>query len=143
MCAPLALKDDELPADCLDDMTIEPKDFKIKFPMSSRVALKYLGKFLLPKEKEELKEYKVIWFINMLERKLPGGLKEPSGPVNDGFDTENGEYMFDLHDHMAFRFEIIKKLGKGSFGSVVQAFDHKRKEFVALKIIRNKKKLHK
>ncbi|MCB1084414.1 MAG: hypothetical protein KDK61_08895, partial [Simkania sp.] len=42
-----------------------------------------------------------------------------------------------------YRFEIIKKLGKGSFGSVVKCFDHKKKEFVALKIIRNKKKLHK
>ena len=74
---------------------------------------------------------------------MPGGIKAPDGPVNDGWDTENGEYIFEMHDHVGYRFEIIKQLGKGSFGSVVKCFDHKKKEFVALKIIRNKKKLHK
>ena len=47
----------------------------------------------------------------MLERKMPGGIKQPQGPVNDGYDTENGEYIFEMHDHIGYRFEIIKKLG--------------------------------
>jgi dual specificity tyrosine-phosphorylation-regulated kinase 2/3/4 len=51
--------------------------------------------------------------------------------------------MFEVHDHVAYRYEIIKKLGKGSFGVVCKCFDHLKKEFVALKIIRNKKRLHK
>ena len=33
-------------------------------------------------------------------------------------------------------------LGRGSFGCVMKVFDHKRREFLALKIIRNKKKFH-
>jgi len=33
-------------------------------------------------------------------------------------------------------------LGKGSFGTVIKVFDHKRKEESALKIIRNKKKFY-
>jgi dual specificity tyrosine-phosphorylation-regulated kinase 2/3/4 len=37
----------------------------------------------------------------------------------------------------------VKKLGKGSFGVALKCFDHLKKEFVALKIIRNKKRLHK
>jgi dual specificity tyrosine-phosphorylation-regulated kinase 2/3/4 len=44
---------------------------------------------------------------------------------------------------MLYRYEIVGKLGKGSFGQVVKAFDHKNKEFVALKVIRNKKRFHK
>lgn len=48
-----------------------------------------------------------------------------------------------MHDHILYRFEIVARLGKGSFGQVVKAFDHKSKEFVALKIIRNKKRFHK
>lgn len=38
---------------------------------------------------------------------------------------------------------MIKRLGKGSFGSVFKCFDHKKKEFCALKILRNKKRLYK
>jgi serine/threonine protein kinase len=45
-----------------------------------------------------------------------------------------------MKDHIAFRYEILGFLGKGSFGIAVKAFDHKRKEEVALKIIKNKKK---
>jgi dual specificity tyrosine-phosphorylation-regulated kinase 2/3/4 len=85
----------------------------------------------------------------MLERKMPGGIKSPEGPLNDGYDTQTNEYIFEMHDHIGYRFEIVKKVGKGSFGSVsevnnqvVKCFDHKKKEFVAVKIIRNKKKLH-
>lgn len=42
-----------------------------------------------------------------------------------------------------YRFEIIERLGKGSFGQVYKCFDHKLKEEIALKIIRNKPKFHK
>ena len=41
-----------------------------------------------------------------------------------------------------YRFEVLEKLGKGSFGQVLKCFDHKQKEEVALKIIRNKPKFH-
>ena len=44
---------------------------------------------------------------------------------------------------MDYRYEIVKKLGKGSFGIVLRCFDHKLKEFVALKILKNKKRLYK
>ena len=47
------------------------------------------------------------------------------------------------HDHIAYRYEIISLLGKGSFGQVAKCFDHKRKVFVALKIIRNKSRFEK
>jgi dual specificity tyrosine-phosphorylation-regulated kinase 2/3/4 len=47
-----------------------------------------------------------------------------------------------MKDHIAFRYEILGFLGKGSFGIAVKAFDHKRKEEVALKIIKNKKKYY-
>jgi len=38
---------------------------------------------------------------------------------------------------------VIKKLGKGSFGVVLRVFDHKLKEYVALKVLKNKKRLYK
>jgi dual specificity tyrosine-phosphorylation-regulated kinase 2/3/4 len=62
---------------------------------------------------------------------------------NFGFDNEHGDYLFEMNDHINYRYEIIKRLGKGAFGVVLKCFDHKVKEDVALKIIKNKKKLHK
>ena len=45
-----------------------------------------------------------------------------------------------LGDHLAFRFEVLDFLGKGSFGQAIKCKDHKTGEIVAVKIIRNKDK---
>ena len=66
-----------------------------------------------------------------------------TGIDNYGFDNEKSEYICDPHDHIAYRYEVIKRIGKGSFGQVFKRFDHREKEYVALKILRNKKRLHK
>lgn len=45
-----------------------------------------------------------------------------------------------MKDHIAYWYEILEPLGKGSFGQALKVFDYKTKEFFALKIIWNKKK---
>ena len=65
-----------------------------------------------------------------------------NGNKNNGFDDERGDYLINIHDHVNYRFEVISRLGKGSFGQDIKAIDHMRKEFVDLKIIRNKKRFH-
>jgi len=70
-------------------------------------------------------------------------LKTPDGPENGGFDNDKGEYICQEKDHIAYRYEIQKGIGKGSFGQVFKCFDHKFQTVVALKILRNKKRLHK
>ena len=65
------------------------------------------------------------------------------GTKNNGYDDERGDYRFNINDHIMYRYEIMSRLGKGSFGQVVRVFDHKTKENLALKIIRNKKRFHK
>lgn len=111
--------------------------------MSRDVFLDNLEKYLTDYERSEILGYDTLHFINILERKLPGGFEPPEGPANHGYDTEEGEYIYTKHDHVCYRFEIIKKLGQGSFGVVLRCFDHLKKEFVALKVIRNRKRLHK
>jgi len=43
-------------------------------------------------------------------------------------------------DHIGYRYEILELLGKGSFGQVIRAYDHKTQQYAAVKIIRNKKR---
>lgn len=61
---------------------------------------------------------------------------------NYGYDDERGDYLIADHDHLAYRYEIIDTLGKGSFGQVLHCRDHCTGESVAIKIIRNKKRFH-
>ena len=56
------------------------------------------------------------------------------------YDDENGAYIKVIKDQIAFRYEIIETLGKGSFGQVLKCYDHKKKEYTAVKIIRSKKR---
>jgi dual specificity tyrosine-phosphorylation-regulated kinase 2/3/4 len=71
---------------------------------------------------------------------LSGGDKEKSG--NHGYDDERGDYNIVFGDHLAYRYEVVDVLGKGSFGQVVRCVDHKDGGIVAVKIIRNKKRFH-
>ena len=67
------------------------------------------------------------------------------GSNNNNFDDENGSYVLVLHDHIAYRYEILKIIGKGSFGQVnlkeilkknnffkkvIKAFDHKYQQVI-------------
>ncbi len=65
---------------------------------------------------------------------------KPGKNNNFGYDDEQGDYTVVLGDHLAFRFEVLDFLGKGSFGQAIKCLDHKTGEIVAVKIIRNKQK---
>ncbi|KYG41516.1 hypothetical protein M433DRAFT_147606 [Acidomyces richmondensis BFW] len=71
---------------------------------------------------------------------LSGAKKDVVG--NYGYDDERGDYNIVLGDHLAYRYEVVDVLGKGSFGQVVRCIDHKEGGVVAVKIIRNKKRFH-
>lgn len=58
------------------------------------------------------------------------------------FDNDQGGYVFVPHDHIGYRYELLKVIGKGSFGQVVKAIDHKSGEHIALKIVRNEKRFY-
>lgn len=46
------------------------------------------------------------------------------------------------HDQLAYRYEVLGILGKGSFGQVLKCSDHKYKVARAVKMIRNKRRFH-
>jgi dual specificity tyrosine-phosphorylation-regulated kinase 2/3/4 len=73
-------------------------------------------------------------------KKIIGDLDQAS--TNFGYDDDRGDYNIVLGDHLAYRYEVVDVLGKGSFGQVVRCIDHKLGALVAVKIIRNKKRFH-
>lgn len=92
-------------------------------------------------ERGEIVDYPDIYFTGTSKaRKILGDLHSASS--NFGYDDERGDYNIVEGDHLAYRYEVVDLLGKGSFGQVVRCVDHKTGILVAVKIIRNKKRFH-
>ncbi|KAI1136185.1 hypothetical protein F5Y05DRAFT_113549 [Hypoxylon sp. FL0543] len=92
-------------------------------------------------EKGEIVDYNDVYFCGTQNAsKVVGDLN--SSLPNFGYDDERGDYTIVPGDHLAYRYEIVDVLGKGSFGQVVRCIDHKIGVLVAVKIIRNKKRFH-
>ena len=88
-------------------------------------------------EKGEVLDFKQVYFLGTEAKKVKGS---PLAEHNCGYDDERGDYKLVMRDHIGYRYEVLKFLGKGSFGQAVKCYDHKNHEYVALKIIRNKKR---
>ncbi|KHN96656.1 serine/threonine protein kinase [Metarhizium album ARSEF 1941] len=92
-------------------------------------------------ERGEIIDYNDVYFCGTQNaRKVVGNLQ--SDTPNFGYDDDRGDYTIIPGDHLAYRYEIVDILGKGSFGQVVRCIDHKLGVLVAIKIIRNKKRFH-
>lgn len=86
-------------------------------------------------EKEEILSFQEVFYAGTKDNKLipDKSLK------NMGYDGENGNYRMIKGDHLNYRYEIKSLIGQGTFGVVCECFDHKYKNGVAVKIIKNKK----
>ncbi|XP_014486734.1 PREDICTED: probable serine/threonine-protein kinase dyrk2 [Dinoponera quadriceps] len=110
-----------------------------RLPMTPQEAVKYYGSRLTEFERAEIEKYSEIWYLGLSAHKIHG---EEVSSQNGGYDDENGSYNKVLHDHISYRYEILEVIGKGSFGQVIRALDHKTGQHIAIKIIRNKKRFH-
>ncbi|EFN52309.1 hypothetical protein CHLNCDRAFT_16563, partial [Chlorella variabilis] len=109
-------------------------------PLSPASAVRQWGHLLAPFEQCEMLSFEQVWFV--------GKPTETGGAeLNHGYDDSRGDYITVPGDHIAFRYEIIGGLGRGSFGQaslgVLRCQDHAIGQAVALKIIRNKKRFQK
>jgi len=111
---------------------------KIEYPLKPTKALILLKHELTSYEHGEILKYSEIYFVGTINNKL----KPKVDQENHGFDDEHCDYLLVKRDHIAYRYEILSLLGRGSFGQVCECFDHKKKEKVAVKVIKNKPKFH-
>ncbi|XP_034943160.1 LOW QUALITY PROTEIN: cyclin-dependent kinase 13-like [Chelonus insularis] len=109
-----------------------------RLPMTPQEATKYYGSRLTEYERTEIEKYSEIWYLGLSACKIHG----EEGAENSGYDDDTGSYHKIPHDHISYRYEILEVIGKGSFGQVIRALDHKTGQHIAIKIIRNKKRFH-
>lgn len=109
--------------------------------LSPKSAVKQFMSKLSAFELQEVYSYQEVFFVGPSAKKVQGSLSDATN--NNGYDDEQGSYIYVPHDHVAYRYEVLKIIGKGSFGQVVKAYDHKIYTHVALKMVRNEKRFHK
>ncbi|XP_012872801.1 PREDICTED: dual specificity tyrosine-phosphorylation-regulated kinase 3 isoform X1 [Dipodomys ordii] len=115
------------------------KTLKVTVPLTPEQALKQYKHHLTAYEKVEIINYPEIYFVGPNAKKRQGVV---GGPNNGGYDDAEGAYIHVPRDHLAYRYEVLKIIGKGSFGQVARVYDHKLRQYVALKMVRNEKRFH-
>jgi dual specificity tyrosine-phosphorylation-regulated kinase 2/3/4 len=108
-------------------------------PISPEKAMKESMHKLSSFEHHEIFNFPQIFFVGPNSKKRQGVV---GGANNNGYDDEQGSYIHVPHDHVSYRYEVLKVIGKGSFGQVVKAYDHKSHQHIALKMVRNEKRFH-
>lgn len=109
-------------------------------PVNPATVLKHHRNTLSVYEQAEILSYpQVLYYGARAKRKVQG---VSNTKPNRGYDDERGDYIVQLRDHIAYRYEIMEILGKGSFGQVLRCYDYQTERYVAMKLIRNKRRFH-
>ncbi|ORZ24723.1 kinase-like domain-containing protein [Absidia repens] len=109
--------------------------------LSPQAAYKLFHFFLSPFEQQEILKYPKIYIVGSYAKSKHHATMDRKDS-NYGYDDSRGDYVMVQRDHLAYRYEMLEVMGKGSFGQVIKAFDYKSGSTVAVKIIRNKKRFH-
>lgn len=111
----------------------------LKLPTTAASVLQLLENCLSKYEQSEILGYHEIYYIGIKAKKPKSKI---DSKLNYGFDDDRGDYNIVPGDHIAYRYEVFKVLGSGSFGQVLLCKDHKTGQECAIKIIRNKTRFH-
>ncbi|XP_066529529.1 dual specificity tyrosine-phosphorylation-regulated kinase 4-like isoform X2 [Hoplias malabaricus] len=127
--------------DCPSSMQQHKRNLKCYLlPMRPQDVQKNFGQRLTVFEQQEVLGYSEIWYLGLKANKIHGCLGKAH---NHGYDDRHGAYKEVIHDHLAYRYEVLGFIGKGTFGQVFKCRDHKTQKMVAIKIIRNNPSHHK
>lgn len=79
-------------------------------------VLKHYADSLIDYEQSEVLQYPSVYFFGPDADKVQASATP--GACNYGYDDDRGDYHVRERDHLAYRFEVMSVLGKGSFGQV-------------------------
>ncbi|CAN0434091.1 unnamed protein product [Lampetra planeri] len=94
---------------------------------SPQEIMALFGPHLTHREKLELAAMQEVWYFALYNKS--------EGCNNDGYDDQERNYILFRHEHLRYRYEVLKKIGEGGQGQVIQCLDHKRNILVAIKIL--------
>jgi len=80
----------------------------------------------------EIAGYEVVYYVGKGKAKARDGK----------YENREGDYLVRVGDQIAFRYEILGILGKGTYGVVARCKDHKTGEEVAIKVIKSRPLYH-
>ena len=84
----------------------------------------------IPSKKEEIKGK------NQKKGKIEYFFGNKNIEVNRNYTSNEGDYLVEIGDHIANRYEILKEIDSGSFGKVLECIDHKIHQSVAIKVFK-------
>jgi hypothetical protein len=76
--------------------------------MTPETAMKQYMSKLTTFEHHEIFNYPEVYFLGQNAKKIHGVI---GGPLNNGYDDENGSYKPVQHDQILYRYEVLKILG--------------------------------
>lgn len=104
---------------------------KINGPMKPSAVLANHREYLTNLEEKEISSYEEIYYLRP---------RIPQDKSTNAIAPER--FQFVTNEHIAYRFQMLKVLGKCSFGGVIKCIDHKTGEEVAVKFLRDSPKHH-
>lgn len=121
-----------------ENIQLGPVKRNFQLPYTHDEAISVVGHRLTAFELHEIKRFSEIYFTGTNCKKIQAEMSQTGpGYRNHRFDDENDNYIIVPHDHILYRYQIIGKIGEGTFCKMIKAYDHKRRRFVAIKMIRN------
>ncbi|XP_042653150.1 dual specificity tyrosine-phosphorylation-regulated kinase 1B-like isoform X3 [Tyto alba] len=128
------------PPQILPELSLLPRRLPPQFRDAGSAPLRKLSVDLI----KTYKHINEVYYAKKKRRAQQGppdaaGTKKERRLCNEGYDDDNHDYIVRSGERWLDRYEIDSLIGKGSFGQVVKAYDHQAQEWVAIKIIKNKK----
>ncbi|KAI9020178.1 kinase-like domain-containing protein [Phycomyces nitens] len=85
--------------------------------------------------KKRRKDYnRVPAAVNSVNQALQPPASAPV--VQHSFDDKDGHYLINPNESLTARYKMMRLLGQGTFGKVIECYDRVRREHCAIKIIR-------